>query len=108
VAALGQATVVAVDGYAVAVPVDADGPGPLQQDDTPPEEVVLQGGRHLRVFEGQNLLAADDQGDLGAERREHVHERDARDAGTDHDQVLGDLRRRVRLARGQDPRTVGL
>src|SRR5438045_35663 len=79
VALCWQRAVGAVNGHAVAGPRYADGPCALQQDDTAPKEVVLQGGGHLGVLEGQDLLTADDQGDLGAERREHVDELDTRD-----------------------------
>ena len=41
-----------------------------------------------------------------AERREHVHELDAGDARADHDQVLGQLRRRVGVAGGEHPLAV--
>ena len=47
------------------------------------QEVVLQHGRHLGVLARQHLLAGDDERHLGAERREHVHELDAGDAGAD-------------------------
>ena len=50
---------------------------PLQEDDAPPQQLVLQGRRHLGVLLRQDLLAADDQRHLRPERREHVHELDA-------------------------------
>ena len=65
------------------------------------EEVVLERRRDLGVLLRQHLLAADDQRDLAAERREHVHELDAGDARADHDEVLGELRRRVGVAGGE-------
>ena len=65
------------------VEVDAGGPGALEQAHTPLEEVVLERGGHLGVLLGQHLLAADDERDLAAERREHVDELDAGDAGAD-------------------------
>ena len=51
------------------VTLDRLGPGPLEQADPPAQEVVLEDRRDLGVLLGQHLLAADDQGDLGAEAR---------------------------------------
>ena len=65
------------------------------------QEVVLERGRHLGVLLRQHLLAADDERDLRAERREHVDELHAGDAGADHDEVLGQLGRRVGVAGGE-------
>ena len=70
----------------------------LQELHAAPEELVLEHGRDLRVLVGQHLLAGHDERDLRAERAEHVGELDAGDARSDHDEVLGDLGRRVRLA----------
>ena len=65
------------------------GPRALEQPDPAAEELVLEGGGDLGVLLREDLLAGDDQGHLAPERREHVHELDAGDAGADHDEVLG-------------------
>ena len=71
--------------------VDADGPGALEEPDAAGDEVVLERGGDLGVLLREHLLAAHDEGDLAAERPEHVDELDAGDAGADHDEVLGHL-----------------
>ena len=71
------------------------------------EEVVFERRGHLGILRRQHLLAADDQRHLAAERREHVDELDAGDARADHDEVFGDLRWRVGVARGEDAVAVG-
>jgi hypothetical protein len=52
-------------------------------------------------------LATDDQRHLATERLEHVHELDAGDARADDDELLGNPRWRVRVARREDAVTVG-
>ena len=76
------------------------------------EERVLEHRRDLGVLDRQHLLARHEQRDLRAERVEQVGELDAGDARPDHDRVLGDLGRRVRVAGGEhalavDGREVG-
>src|SRR5207248_11506409 len=78
------------------------------EHDTASEEVVLEGSRHLGVLGGQDLLAADDEGHLRAERREHVDKFDAGDARADDDEVTGNLRGWVGLAGGEDAVAVRL
>jgi hypothetical protein len=101
-------TVVAAHDNATVHVVDALGPGPLQQVDPPPEEVLLEGGRHLRVLGGQHLLAAHDERHLRPEGREQVDELHPRHARTHHHDVLRQLRRRVGVAGRQHPLAVGL
>ncbi len=88
--------------------VDGLGPGPLEQPNPPAQQLVLQGGGHLGILAGQHLLAADDQGHLGAERAEHVHELHPGHPRADHDQVLGHGGRRVGLPGGEDALPIGL
>jgi hypothetical protein len=88
--------------------VDADGAGPLVEAHPPPQELVLQGGGDLGVLGGQHLLPGDDQGDLAAERREHVDELDAGHAGADHHEVRRQLGRRVGVAGREHPLPVDL
>ncbi len=106
--ALDPAAVVTDDGDAVVAPFQARGPGALEQLDAPGQEVLLEGGRHLRVLLRQDLLAADDERDLGAHRGEEVDELDAGHAGADDRDVLGQDLGRVGLAGRQDPVAVGL
>ena len=100
--------VVADDLDPVLGALDAGRTRTLEQLDAATHEVVLQHGGDLGVLLGQHLISADDQRHLGAERQEHVHELDARDARTDHDEVLGDLLGRVGVAGGEDPVAVGM
>ena len=65
------------------------------------EERLLEHRGDLGVLDRQHLLAGHEQRDLRAERVEEVRELHAGDAGTDHDRVLGDLGRRVRVAGGE-------
>ena len=102
VAAVGDPAVVAAHGDLVAVLVHADGPRALEQLHPAPEQLVLEGGRHLGVLLGEDLLARDDQRHRAAERREHVDELDAGDAGADHDEVLGPDLGRVGLTGRED------
>src|SRR5690606_6291333 len=67
----------------------------------------LQHRGDLRVLLGQDLLAGDDQADLGPEAREHVHELDAGHPGAHHDEVLGQLLGRVGVAGREHPVPVG-
>ena len=103
-----DAPVVATDRDDVAGALDAHGPGTLQQLHAPSEEVLLQHGGDLGVLLGEHLLAADDERHVAAEAREHVHELHPGDAGADHDEVLGELGRRVGLARREDALAVRL
>ena len=74
-------TVVAADDDCVVLVVAFDGrcPRSFEQTDPTGEEVLLEHGGNLGVLGRQDLLARHDQGDLGAERGEHVHELDAGD-----------------------------
>ena len=67
----------------------------------------LRARRRPRDPSGQDLLAADDQGDLRAEAAEHVHELDAGDTGSDHRDALREDRRRIAIACRQDPLAIG-
>ena len=106
VAAPSRPAVVAPDGDAVALVVDPHGTGALEQLDAAAQELVLERGGHLRVLLGEDLLAGHDQGHGAAQRREHVHELDPGHARPDHDEVLGPVRRRIGVARGQHPGAV--
>ena len=72
--------VVAAHDDRVAVTLDRDRPGTLQQVHAALQEVVLEHRGDLRILQRQHLLAADDERDLGAEAAEHVDELDAGDA----------------------------
>ena len=102
VAAGGHPAVVAVDRDPVAVAFDGLGPGALVEADAAAQEVGFEGGCHLRVLGGQDLLAADHERHVAAEGLEHVDELHAGDAGADDDEVVGHLGRRVGLAGGED------
>lgn len=52
----------------------------LQKLHASAKEILFEDGSDLGVLSGQNLLTTDDQGDLGPERLEHVHELDTGDA----------------------------
>ena len=97
-----RAAVVARDEDLVAFAADRGRARALQQLHAAPEELVLEHGRDLGILGRQHLLARHDQRHLRAERAEHVRELDAGHARADHDEVLGDLGRRVRLARRED------
>ena len=86
----------------VAVALDRARAGALEQRDAACEERLLEHRGNLGVLDRQHLLAGHEQRDLGAERVEEVGELHAGDARADHDRVLGDLRRRVRVAGGED------
>ena len=103
---LDDPAVLAGDADRVAGAFDAGGARALEQRDALAHELVLERGRHLGVLERQHLLAGDEQGHLRAEGVEHVRELDAGDAGADHDDVLRQLGRRVRLAGGEHPLAV--
>ncbi len=110
--ALRLAAVVAAHDHAVGRDVDGLGPRTLQQTHAARQEVVLEGRRHLGVLLRQHLLAADDEGDVAAERPEHVHELHAGDARPDDHEVRGQLGRGVGVAGGEhalavDVRPVG-
>jgi hypothetical protein len=66
-------------------------------------EISLEDGRHLGIFLGKNLLAADDEGDLTAQRREQVHEFHTRDARPDDHDVAGQDLGRIGVPGRQDP-----
>ena len=101
-AAGGHPAVVAVDRDPVAVAFDGLGTGALVEADAAAQEVGFEGGGHFGVLGREDLLAADQQGDVAAKRREHVDELHAGDAGADHDQVVGHLSGRVGVAGGED------
>ena len=82
-------------------------PSALEQLHAALQEVVLEHRGDLGILLRQHLLAADDQRHLGAEAAEHVDELHAGDAGADDGDVLGEDRRRVAVARGEDPLAVG-
>ncbi len=96
-------TVVAGDEDLVVVATHRDRARALQQLDAPAQELVFQHRRNLGVLVGQHLLAGHDQRDLRPERAEHVRELHAGHTRSDHDEMVGDLGRRVRLAGRQDP-----
>ena len=106
VTALRHPAVVAAHRDAPSVQLDSFGAGPFEQPDASPQQLVLEGGRHLGVLAGQHLLAADDQRDPAPKRAEHVHELHAGHPRADDDEVLGHDRRRVGLPGGEDPITV--
>ena len=82
--------------------VTGDRPGPLQQADPPPEEVLLQHRRNLGVLGREDLLAAHDEGHRAPQRGEHVHELDTGHPRPDDHQVLGQLGGRVGVAGAED------
>ncbi len=98
----GGAAVVATNGHTVALDVDADRPRTLEELHASREEVFFESSRDLGVLLRQHLLSAHDQGDLGPERREHVHELDTCHTRSDDDQPPGQLGRRVRVACRED------
>ena len=103
-------TVVAADDDGVVLVVAFDGrrPRTLEQADPAGEEVLLEHGGNLGILGRQHLLARHDQRDVGAERREHVHELDAGDARADDGDAARELLRRVAVAGREDAVTVGL
>ena len=107
VAALDDAAVLAAHDHASRVRLlDRHRPGTLAQLDAALEEVGLERRGDLGVLLRQHLLAGDEQRDSRAERAEHVHELDPGHARADDDEVIGYLRRRVGLARGEHPLAV--
>ena len=104
----GLAAVVAEHDHPAVGAFDALRPGSLVEDHPGAEEVVLQSRGDLRVLARQHLLAADDEGDPGAERAEHVGELHPGHTGPHHHEVLGQLRRRIGLSGGEDPLAVDL
>ena len=65
------------------ITLDRRRPGTLEQAHAAAQEVLLEHGCDLGILVRQHLLARHDERDLGAERREHVHELDAGHARTD-------------------------
>ena len=102
----GHPPVVARHRHPALGELDPVGPGPFEQLDPPPEQCLFEGGGHLGVLVGQNLLPADDQRHGGAERAEHVDELDASDPRPDDHQVVRHPRRGVGLPGGQYPLSV--
>jgi hypothetical protein len=84
------------------------GPGSHQELDPALQEVLLEHGCHFGILAGEDLLSADDERDLGTERREHVHELHTGDARTDDAHALREHLGRVAVTGGEDPLAVGL
>src|SRR5579863_1117562 len=80
----------------------------LHEAHTGVKKVGLERGRDLRVLCRKYLLARDDQRHGRAERPEHMNELDTGYSGADHDQLTRNRRRRIGLARDQDPLTVDI
>ena len=80
VGALGDASVVAVDGHLVAVAHHARGPSALEQAHAASQEVLLERGRDLGVLARQHLLTTHDERHLAPHRLEQVDELHARHA----------------------------
>ena len=95
---LGDPPVVARDPHSLAVTLDRLCPRPLQQADSSREELRFENRGDLRVLVRQHLLPGDDEAHLRAERAEHVRELDPGDPRADDHEVVGYLRRRVRLS----------
>ncbi len=108
VAGARHPAVVATHHHFVAVTVDGRGAGTLQQAHSPTQEVVFQNSGDLGVFHRQHLLTAHDQGHLGAEAGEHVHELDTCDARADHGDARREDARRVAVAGDEDALAIGL
>ena len=81
---------------------------PLSRRDAAGEEVLLEHGGDLGILGRQHLLARHDERDVGAERREHVHELDAGDARADDRDAARELLGRVAVAGREDAVAVGL
>jgi hypothetical protein len=105
-AAGGRPAVVAEHANLLAVDLDAGGPGAHEQLHALLEEAPLQHGGHLGVLAREHLLPADDEGDVGTERLEHVDELHTGDARADDHQVSGQLRRGVGMTGGEHPDAV--
>ena len=105
--AVGPPAVVALHEHLGAVAIDRDRARALEQLHTAREELLLEHRCDFGILRGQNLLTRDDQRHLRAERAEHVRELHAGDARTDHDEVVGDLRWRIRLSGREDAFAVG-
>ena len=109
VGALDRPPVVAAHHDAVVDALDARGPGALQQRARPGRGSRPRAPRRPRgPWSGSTCWRLTISVTLDAERREHVDELDAGDARADHDEVLGQHRRRVGVAGGEDALAVGL
>ena len=84
-----RSTVIAPDDDVVLRPIGRNGPRSFQKMNATLGEVGLEDGRHLGIFLGKNLLAADDERDLTTQRREQVHELHTGDARPDDHDVVG-------------------
>ena len=80
VASLRHPAVVAPHSDPIAVAIDSHGASALMELHPPLEEVRFEQCGRFGVLAGKDLLAAHDESDRRAERREHVHELDSGDA----------------------------
>ncbi len=98
-----DAAVVAFHHHRVAFPRHGSGPGAFQQLDAPGEEIHFKRCGDLGILLRKHLLPAHHESYLAAHGLEHVNELDTGDAGADHHDVFRQLRRRVTVARQQNP-----
>ena len=103
-----HSTIVAADNNGVASfgTLDCLCPGTHHQFHATTHELLLKHGSDFGILAGQHLLPADDEGDLGPERREHVDELHAGDTGADNGNAVGKYLGRITVACREDAVTV--
>ena len=95
------------DDVVLVVSFDRRRPGALEQPHTAAQKVRFEDGGDLGILRRQHLLARHHERDLGAERREHVHELDPGDARADDRDATRELLGRVAVAGREDAITIG-
>ena len=84
------------------------GAGALQQLHPALQEIFFEHCGHFGILTRKHLLAAHHQGDVGAERREHVHELHAGDTRAHDGDLVGEHLGRVAIAGGENAVVIGV